>query len=231
MGTPIRLKALLRQRHWQVYRTFQSEYDRTAAGIDPKLVGTWPSRAQFNRWLSGELKGLPYPDHCRILVAMFPGWTAEQLFEPVADDPTEQAEVPGESPADAPQRSPLMQTIAAGLRTPDTAHREWGAPARDSGPPPLGPQPPDNDDDQVAYALGRRLLALARVLRLDAEEVNQLAALAGTVVNLHLSASTRPRTSPTSPATSTHRSSRARPSSWSSPATARGSTSGTGANA
>ena len=86
MGTPIRLKALLRQRHWQVYRTFQSEYDRTAAGIDPKLAGTWPSRAQFNRWLSGELKGLPYPDHCRILEAMFPDHSADQLFTP-ADQP------------------------------------------------------------------------------------------------------------------------------------------------
>lgn len=50
MATPIRLRTLLRQRHWQTYRTFKVEYDRVAATIDPGLVGTWPSRAQMHRW-------------------------------------------------------------------------------------------------------------------------------------------------------------------------------------
>jgi hypothetical protein len=75
------LKALLRQRHWQTYATFCAEYDKVAMAVDPRLVGTWPSRAQHHRWLSGSLAGLPYPDHCRILEKMFPGWTAAQLFE------------------------------------------------------------------------------------------------------------------------------------------------------
>src|SRR5512142_516509 len=81
VATPTRLKALLYQRHWQTYRTFQAEYDRAAKTIDPKLVATWPSRAQLHRWMAGELRGLPYPEHCRILEAMFPGFTAAQLFE------------------------------------------------------------------------------------------------------------------------------------------------------
>lgn len=76
----IRLKALLQQRHWQTHRTFCREYDRAAKAIDPALAGSWPSRAQLHRWLTGDLKGLPYPDHCRVLERMFAPWTAAQLF-------------------------------------------------------------------------------------------------------------------------------------------------------
>ena len=76
---PVALKALLRERHWK-YATFCAEYDKVARTLDPRLTGTWPSRAQFQRWLAGELRGVPYPDACRVLEAMFPGWTIEQLF-------------------------------------------------------------------------------------------------------------------------------------------------------
>ena len=75
----VALKALLRQRHWK-YATFCAEYDKTAKTLDPVLTGTWPSRAQFQRWLAGDLRGLPYPDACRVLEAMFRGWTIQQLF-------------------------------------------------------------------------------------------------------------------------------------------------------
>lgn len=86
MPQPIRLKYLLQQRHWQTHRTFCAEYDAVAATIDQDLIRTWPSRAQLHRWLSGELKGLPYPHHCRILEKMFPGWSAAQLFAPPLPD-------------------------------------------------------------------------------------------------------------------------------------------------
>ncbi|WP_214109725.1 DUF5919 domain-containing protein [Acrocarpospora catenulata] len=78
----IRLKTLLQQRHWQSYSTFCREYDKAAQRVDPCLLGKWPSRAQLNRWVSGELKGLPYADHCRVLEEMFPGSTAAELFSP-----------------------------------------------------------------------------------------------------------------------------------------------------
>ena len=77
------LKALLRERHWQKYGTFCKEYDIAARKADAALVGTWPSRGQYARWLAGDLKGLPQPDHCRVLVTMFPGLTAAQLFSPM----------------------------------------------------------------------------------------------------------------------------------------------------
>lgn len=78
---PIVLKVLLRQRHLQGHRAFCKEYDKLAQQTEPDLVGHWPSKAQFYRWLSRDLLGLPYAHHCRILEAMFPGWTAEQLFQ------------------------------------------------------------------------------------------------------------------------------------------------------
>jgi hypothetical protein len=91
---PIQLQILLRQRQWHRYGIFRAAYDDAARRIDRELVGTAPSRAQLHRWTSGELKRLPYTDHCRVLENMFPGWTAEQLFAPC----------PGEVPSAPPPR-------------------------------------------------------------------------------------------------------------------------------
>jgi hypothetical protein len=79
---PVMLKILLREKHWQNYSTFCAEYDKAARRIDPDLAGRYPSRAQLHRWLTGAVRSLPYADHCRVLEEMFPGWTAEQLFQP-----------------------------------------------------------------------------------------------------------------------------------------------------
>jgi hypothetical protein len=78
---PVVLKVLLQHRHLQTHRAFCREYDKVAAKADPTLRGGWPSKAQFYRWLSGDLVGLPYPDHCRILEGMFPDWKVDQLFQ------------------------------------------------------------------------------------------------------------------------------------------------------
>ncbi|MGW5385613.1 DUF5919 domain-containing protein [Nocardia sp. NPDC003963] len=79
MGTV--LKALLQQRHIQTVAAFNREYDRHALKIDPVIVGCGPKKAQFYRWLSGDIAGLPYPHHRRILQAMFPGRSIEELFD------------------------------------------------------------------------------------------------------------------------------------------------------
>jgi hypothetical protein len=78
---PVVLKMLLQHRHLQTPRAFCREYDKVAAKADPTLRGGWPSKAQSYRWLSGDLVGLPYPDHCRILESMFPDWKVDQLFQ------------------------------------------------------------------------------------------------------------------------------------------------------
>ncbi|UOZ07498.1 DUF5919 domain-containing protein [Amycolatopsis sp. WQ 127309] len=75
------LKVLLRQRHLQNHRMFCREYNKLAKAIDHDLVDSFPKKAQFYRWLAGDIIGLPYPHHCRILESMFPGWTVEQLFQ------------------------------------------------------------------------------------------------------------------------------------------------------
>jgi Domain of unknown function (DUF5919) len=79
LDEPIALKVLLRERHW-TYAAFCVEYDKAAQQLDRRLARTWPSRAQFQRWLAGDLMTLPHPDSCRVLEALFPGWTVEQLF-------------------------------------------------------------------------------------------------------------------------------------------------------
>lgn len=86
VAEPVMLKNLLRQKHWQTYRMFCIQYDKAAEAIDASLVGGHPSRAQLHRWQAGDLKGLPYPIHCQVLEAMFPGVTVAQMFSPAGDD-------------------------------------------------------------------------------------------------------------------------------------------------
>ena len=78
------LRELIRQQHLK-YETFSAEYDKAAGQVAPEAVA--PSKAQFHRWLAGQLTGgAPYPDACRVLEHMFPPWTAAQLFEPYDPD-------------------------------------------------------------------------------------------------------------------------------------------------
>lgn len=79
--TPL-LKVLLKARHLHVYSSFTREYRKVAAKIDRELAGTGPSKAQFYRWISGDLINMPHSQHCRVLETMFPDWSVEQLFQP-----------------------------------------------------------------------------------------------------------------------------------------------------
>jgi hypothetical protein len=95
---PTLLKVLLTERHWQRYETFRAEYERVAGQLAPDLPHTAPSRAQYYRWLSGQLKGrTPYPDACRVLEGMLPPWTADDLFGPPPPNGWQRRD--GEAPA------------------------------------------------------------------------------------------------------------------------------------
>lgn len=114
---PINLKVLLRQRHLQGHRAFCRAYDKVAGELEGELRGSWPSKAQFYRWLSGDLIGLPYAHHCRILENMFPEWTAERLFQAhdggiefVPEPSTAQAPKPAGQPI--PVSIPSVQGVA-----------------------------------------------------------------------------------------------------------------------
>ena len=107
---PVMLKVLLREKHWQNYSTFCTEYDKAARRVDDDLAGRYPSRAQHHRWLTGAVRSLPHADHCRVLEEMFPGWTAEQLFQPATGERL--AMTPG-APA---VMTPASVVLSTGLR-------------------------------------------------------------------------------------------------------------------
>jgi hypothetical protein len=109
---PVVLKVLLQHRHLQTHRAFCREYDRVATKVDSTLRGGWPSKAQFYRWLSGELVGLPYPDHCRILESMFSGWTVNQLFQ-IYDGGIDFIPEPDKVRTPAPGIQPVLPTSHA----------------------------------------------------------------------------------------------------------------------
>lgn len=112
------LATLLRERNWHRYGVFRVEYERAARSLDRALVATTPSRAQWHRWLAGELRRLPYVDHCRVLEAMFPRWTAERLLSPVGEEATSPRADPDSSVIRLldlePERQPLRDTQSSG---------------------------------------------------------------------------------------------------------------------
>jgi hypothetical protein len=116
---PILLKVLLRQHHWQQYAVFCAEYDKAAQRLDDGLERTYPSRAQLHRWLSGSVRSLPYPDHCRVLEEMFPGHTAEQLFGPCPPEilhASAPASLPGAAGQDSQARLTALSAPSIGIR-------------------------------------------------------------------------------------------------------------------
>ena len=188
-GQHVRLRDVLHERHWQSHGTFCREYDRAAKAIDPRLAGSWPSRAQFHRWLTGDVKGLPYPDHRLVLQRMLPEWTVYQLFElcgPVC--PTELAAQEPQQFADVVARS-----IAEGLWAQGTAVKDWGiggvtrTPVRAVRPPPVAGAPADSADGPLPESIAHKLLALGQVQRIPPNELTQLASLAGNLVDLSVS--------------------------------------------
>jgi tetratricopeptide (TPR) repeat protein len=93
-GEPNTLLKWLCDRERLTYRKFNERF----TGIGVKLFGRNPNNPtcgepQFRRWTGGKLRGLPNPEACAILEAMFPGYSAEQLFGPpsAAVDPQARA--------------------------------------------------------------------------------------------------------------------------------------------
>jgi hypothetical protein len=184
----VRLKQLMQRNHWQTYRTFCKEYDRAAKAVDGHLIGSWPSRAQLHRWMSGELKSLPYSDHCRVLEAMFPGWNAEQLFE-LLD--VAESDSPGTVSASADIGTRIAETLSRGIAAPD-AGAGWGRGTQlvTSGATAgmLRDQGHDvRDQESLSRAMADKLMVLGKVQRMPGAELEQLGLLAGNLVDLELS--------------------------------------------
>jgi hypothetical protein len=186
---PTYLKGLLQARHLQTHASFCREYDRLARELDPALVGKWPSRVTLHRWMTGGVKRLPYPDHCRILEGMFRGWTAEQLLQ-IADSSDGAA-------SRQSQLARLVEALGQGLAVPNT-QATWSLPLRSpllgqgaasTGTLTLPPRLTETMhavEGDMAHNLGRKLVALQKTLRLSDEETRLLAILSGHVVELNL---------------------------------------------
>ena len=131
--------------------------------------------------------------HRRVLAAMFPDWSIEQLFQ--AGNGADSALLPGTSRS-LPKREigRLLDLVDVGLKSPDGPLPDWGppdaltvseAPVTHARPSPVNAYCAA-DLDGLTQRLGTRLVALSRLLRLTDTEARQLAGLAGHVVELEL---------------------------------------------
>lgn len=192
---PNLLKVLLTERHLQNHRAFCREYDKQAAHIDPSLVGTYPSRAQFYRWTSREISGLPYPDHCRVLEAIFRGHTALDLF----GDPGQNGRPDSSETARSTSTAEIVATALRGQLRSSDLETVW------TGSERHGPQWWDTERQGKSVGLPPRItelnnghggtdrlpdarfLTAARTLRLTDQETIKIAHLRGNIVELRLS--------------------------------------------
>jgi len=181
--TQIRLRVLLRERHWQKYETFSREYEKAARDVDSSLSGSCPSRAQLHRWMSGQLKGLPYPDACRVLERMFEGETAEQLFEPHA---TPHEEQPDTEALSDEFTGGIARSIETRLTDPEAARVSWVERRPGPGRPVAGRASADLKEVPFPEMLARKVTGLGHVLRWPPDEIAEIASLAGHVVDLSL---------------------------------------------
>lgn len=92
---PTLLRMLVGQRHWQKYEIFRRQYENAANDLatkanDPGLRGLSIAKRQFERWLAGNVRTKPYPDHCRVLEHLFYR-SIDELLAPVTQEPLHEA--------------------------------------------------------------------------------------------------------------------------------------------
>jgi len=85
-GPPTLLRALITERHWQRFRTFEAQFQQAARELaqregDPGLATLTVSSRQWERWYAGTVKTEPHPDACRVLEHLF-GYPVQQLLAP-----------------------------------------------------------------------------------------------------------------------------------------------------
>jgi hypothetical protein len=80
MSTATLLGRLLAELGLTSHADFVREYRRAALAVGSAGAGPGPSRAQWHRWLTGRIEGVPQPHHRRVLEAMFPGRSARELL-------------------------------------------------------------------------------------------------------------------------------------------------------
>ncbi|WNI20085.1 hypothetical protein [Actinacidiphila sp. ITFR-21] len=84
MRRAIRFPEVVEARRMRIFETFTVHFKRAArevAQIDgnASLASVYVARSTWDRWMAGDIKGLPRPTTCRVLEHLF-GEPAEQLF-------------------------------------------------------------------------------------------------------------------------------------------------------
>lgn len=83
---PTLLRALITERHWQTFGTFEAQFRRAARELAeresyPDLAKLTVSSRQWERWYAGRVKTEPHPDACRVLEHLF-GYPIQKLLAP-----------------------------------------------------------------------------------------------------------------------------------------------------
>ncbi|GLX22532.1 hypothetical protein [Streptomyces lavendulae] len=91
MRRAILFPKVVAERRMRVYETFTVHFQRAAREVaqldgDPSLASVYVSRSTWDRWMAGEIKGLPRHPTCRVLEHLL-GKSAERLFGPAEPDP------------------------------------------------------------------------------------------------------------------------------------------------
>ncbi|MFF7098185.1 hypothetical protein ACFY9A_38260 [Streptomyces rubradiris] len=102
----------------RLYETFTLHFERAAKEVarldgNPSLASVYVSRSTWDRWMAGDIKGLPRQATCRVLEHLF-GERAEQLFGPPEPDAGQQtAGGTVTAPASALPASPHLAALAS----------------------------------------------------------------------------------------------------------------------
>ncbi|MEU1528009.1 hypothetical protein [Streptomyces fagopyri] len=96
MRRSILFPKVVEARRMRVYETFTVQFERAAKEVarldgDATLASVYVSRSTWDRWMVGDIKGLPRRPTCRILEHLL-GETAERLFGPPHPDAHQRAE-------------------------------------------------------------------------------------------------------------------------------------------
>jgi hypothetical protein len=130
-GDQTLLAVLLEDRGLARYGTFAAAYRKAARSLDPRPGDDAPSRAQFHRWTTGGLRGLPYTDHCRVLEHMLSGYSAAELLRACPDRPARGTAGSEEGPGPASAATPEAPLVGlAGVEAVFASRSEFVASVR-----------------------------------------------------------------------------------------------------
>lgn len=162
---PTVLRALIAQRHWQRFQTFEAQFRHAARELakrdhDPDLAKLTVSSRQWERWYAGNVKTEPHPDACRVLEHMF-GYPIQQLLATREIGNVQQSKHSHSDQYDSVRPIPDVMPSIPGMAQIIPRADEFGLPN-------IFGQADENDED----AMKRRafLMGLAAVAGLGATE-------------------------------------------------------------